>query len=116
MNKKMKLHDSFQTLFPLYTHGDPSQIKLVPTETHVKFVYPERNDEGRPTHKINREFTCKKDFITEYHDAIIKVANMKRIYKAWPVNKVVICSERFKLGMLLISGFQSFRIYFNFIR
>ena len=92
MNKKMKLHDSFQTLFPLYTHGDPSQIKLVPTETHVKFVYPERNDEGRPTHKINREFTCKKDFITEYHDAIIKVANMKRIYKAWPVNKVAICS------------------------
>ena len=106
MNKKMKLHDSFQTLFPLYTHGDPSQIKLVPTETHVKFVYPERNDEGRPTHKINREFTCKKDFITEYHDAIIKVANMKRIYKAWPTNIVVISSERFKLGMLLMIGFQ----------
>ncbi len=82
MNRKMKMHDSFVQLFPLYNHGVPSQIKLVATETHLRYKYPKSNDEGRATHKINREYTCKKDFITEYHDAIIRVANMKRIYKA----------------------------------
>ena len=82
MNRKMKVHDSFTVLFPHYNHGNPSVLNEHKPESHKIFVYPDRNDMGRPTHRVNKEHFQKRDFVNDQHEAFIRVASIKRIYKA----------------------------------
>ena len=75
-NRKLKMRDTFTKIFPSYTHGSPSVAG--PSQTQVQHAYPDRNADGRPTHEINREFTLKKDAMKDYHESILKIANMAR--------------------------------------
>ena len=72
------MKDSFTVVFPLYTHGDPSTFSNKKTHTIEVHEYPERNDVGHTSHRINRDFTLKRDFMKEHHESMIKVDAMRR--------------------------------------
>ena len=67
-HRKMRLKDSFASVFPTYNHK--TQVKLTgsqmsPTALRA-FVYPEKNLLGAPMYEIDREHTRKRDAINDY--------------------------------------------------
>ena len=76
-NRKLKMRDTFTKIFPGYSHGEPTCY--INSNTHIKHVYPEFDEEtGRATHDIDRKFTHKKDYMKDYHECMLKIANMRR--------------------------------------
>ena len=75
-NRKLKMRDTFTKIFPSYTHGIPSVSK----PSHAQLIHKDFkiNDLGGPMHLINREYTHKKDAMKNYHESILKIANMRR--------------------------------------
>ena len=72
------MRDTFTSVFPAYNHGEPTIFKSNRPSYQTYFVYPKRNDDGRITHLINREFTHKIDAIKEYSESMTKIADMRR--------------------------------------
>ena len=77
-NRKLKMKDSFGTIFPTYNHEATSAIK----DKVVRMQYEQTDLLGNPTHNISREFTHKKDQIKNYADSMAQVQSMRRVYKA----------------------------------
>ena len=72
-NRKLKMKDSFTKVFPSYTHGEPSTFNFNKPHTLEVHEYPDRNDGGKTTHRINRQHTLKRDFIKDYSESMYKV-------------------------------------------
>jgi hypothetical protein len=70
------MKDTFTSVFPLYTHGERSVGR--PSHTHAVHSYKETNDEGSPTHLIDRTYTYKLDALKMYTEEMLKLANMRR--------------------------------------
>lgn len=77
-NRKLKMRDTFTKIFPSYNHGEPTVLEGHQSYTHQSHGYPKRNDDGRVTHAINREYTHKKDVMKDYHESMLKIADMRR--------------------------------------
>ena len=75
-NRKLKMRDTFTKIFPGYPHGSPSVAG--PSHTQTLHAYPDKNADGRPTHEISREFTLKKDAMKDFHESLLRIANMAR--------------------------------------
>lgn len=60
-NRKLKMKDSFLTLFPTYHHDQVSSGTMNEAVTLTKFQYPKQSIEGRPMAQIDREYTHKRD-------------------------------------------------------
>ena len=82
-NRKLKMKDSFLTLFPTYHHDQVSTGTMHDAHTLTKFHYPKTSIEGTPMATIDREYTHKRDTIKDYSESMYKVASMRRVYKAW---------------------------------
>lgn len=70
------MRDTFTKIFPTYLHGVPSVN--APSNTQITHAYPRVNDMGIPMHQISRQYTHKKDFMKEYTESMLKIANMAR--------------------------------------
>lgn len=70
-NRKIKMRDTFTKLFPCYEHGSPTCYQS--TKTHMLHQYPDQDDEGRPTHAIDRTYTHKKDEMKNYTECMLKI-------------------------------------------
>ena len=68
------MRDTFTKIFPSYTHGEKTCYK--PSATHTLHFYPKRNDVGQSMQEIDRTFTHKKDYMKEYSESMLKIANM----------------------------------------
>ena len=76
-NRKIKIHDTFTSIFPAYTHEQPTCYQ--PTVSHTTFKYGKLNPEtGRALHRVDRKFYHKKDDIKVYSEEMYKVASMRR--------------------------------------
>ena len=77
IHRKLKMRDTFCKIFPSYNHGKPT-VYQNPNSSYTQFVhvYPKRNDDGRYTHKINRENTHKKDEWKIYSESMYKISDM----------------------------------------
>lgn len=80
-HRKLKMRDTFTKIFPSYTHAKPTTYDGHQSYAHEMHQYPRRNDEGRITYKISREHTHKRDFMKEYHESMLKIADMRRTIK-----------------------------------
>ena len=76
------MKDSFNTLFPTYTHGRHSTTKVNVPKSQHDFIEYKTDLLGNPMTNISREYTHKNDEIKDYAVGMAKVINMKRIYKA----------------------------------
>ena len=77
MNRKIKMRDTFTTIFPSYNHGQPTIFKQHKPFYQTAFVYPRRNDDGKITHMVNREHTFKLDAMKEYHESMLKIVPLR---------------------------------------
>ena len=78
-NRNLKMRDTFTKIFPSYTHI--SQTCYSPSQTHQIHFYPQKWEDGKPIHKIDRKFTHKFDEIKIYNEEMLKIgdmANMRR--------------------------------------
>ncbi len=82
-HRKLKMKDSFQTLFPTYNHDQVSAGTMNETVMNTMFHYPKQSVEGRPMVQIDREYTHKRDYMKDYSESMYKVASMRRVFKAW---------------------------------
>ena len=80
--RKMKMKDSFNTLFPTYTHGRHSTTKDHSSKAHDDWVYPKTDLLGNPTHIVDKELFHKNDEIKEYAVGKAAIMSIWRIYKA----------------------------------
>ena len=80
-NRKLKMRDTFTKIFPLYNHAEPSTFGPNQTVTHLKHTYPKRNDDGRITYMINREYTHKIDTMKDYNESMYKITDMMAYFK-----------------------------------
>jgi len=76
INRKLKMRDTFTKIFPSYTHGE--KTCYIPSNTHHQHMYPKANDVGSRIQEIDRTHTHKKDFMKEYSESMLKIANMRR--------------------------------------
>lgn len=74
INRKLKMRDTFTKIFPSYTHGESTCYQ--PSATHAHHFYPKKSDVGTRMQEIDRTFTHKKDFMKEYSESMLKIANM----------------------------------------
>jgi hypothetical protein len=70
------MRDTFTKIFPSYTHGGPTCY--IPSATHALHFYPKENDLGEKMQNIDRAYTHKKDFMKDYTESMLKIANMRR--------------------------------------
>ena len=70
------MRDTFTKIFPSYTHDNSTCY--IPSNTHHQHMYPKKNDLGERMQDIDRSYTHKKDFIKEYTESMLKIANMRR--------------------------------------
>jgi hypothetical protein len=80
-NRKLKMRDTFTKIFPSYNHGEATTFAMNKSIMHNLHTYPKRNDDGHITHAINREHTHKKDVMKNYHESMLKIADMRRVIK-----------------------------------
>ena len=80
-NRKLKMRDTFTKIFPSYTHATPTTFAMNETMTHEKFVYPRRNDDGRITYVIDREYTHKVDQMKDYNETMYKMTDLVACFK-----------------------------------
>ena len=81
-NRKLKMRDTFTKLFPTYNH-EPKTV-YSPSAAHVQYLYPSKQFDGKPTHKIDRTHTHKMDEIKTYTEEMLKIvsiADMRRVVK-----------------------------------
>ncbi len=76
------MRDTFTKLFPTYTHNEPTTFKANKPVTHLTHVYPKRNDDGRITYMIDREYTLKKDPVKEYKETMYKMHDFVSYFKS----------------------------------
>jgi hypothetical protein len=81
-NRKLKMRDTFTKLFPTYNHNEPTTFKANKPVTHLTHVYPKRNDDGRITYMIDREYTFKKDPVKEYKETMYKMHDFVSYFKS----------------------------------
>jgi hypothetical protein len=76
MNRKLKDRDTYLTMFPVY------RLSLDPKESTAKdhFYYHPVDTEGKRTHHIDRKYARKCDNVRKYHDEMIKVESMRRVF------------------------------------
>ena len=61
-NRKLKMKDSFSTIFVTYNHFPKSTYSgRNSSVTHKEIPYYKTDILGNPMHEIDREFTHKKD-------------------------------------------------------
>ena len=75
-NRKIKMRDTFTKIFPSYTHG--AETCYQPSNTHFMHMYPKKDDLGKKMADIDRSHTHKMDFMKEYTESMLKIANMRR--------------------------------------
>ena len=75
INRKLKMRDTFTKIFPSYTHGVPTCY--APSNTHAQHFYPKKDDLGNRMQEIDRTNTHKMDFMKEYTESMLKIANMR---------------------------------------
>ena len=69
------MRDTFTKIFPGYTHGNPTTY--IPSNTHAQHFYPRKDDVGNKMQNIDRTYTHKMDFMKEYTESMLKIANMR---------------------------------------
>ena len=77
-NRKLKMRDTFTKIFPSYGHGERSNYSPNKVQSKMVHSYPEQNDLGGPPHEIDRQWTHKKDEIKHFHEAMLRIQNMRR--------------------------------------
>ena len=81
-NRKLKMRDTFSKILPTYTHGEPTAYTGENKSLqHARFVYPKRNDDGRITYNINREYTHKIDQMKSYKEQMYRMNDMVSCFK-----------------------------------
>ena len=78
-NRKIKLRDTFTKIFPSYNHVPETCYQ--PSNTHAVHHYPDKWEDGKPIHRIDRTFTHKMDEIKTYTEEMLKVAEMRDMRK-----------------------------------
>lgn len=74
-NRKLKMRDTFTKIFPSYTHAEPTCYQ--PSMTQFQHFYPKKDDLGNRMQNIDRANTHKMDFMKEYTESMLKIANMR---------------------------------------
>ena len=71
------MRDTFSKVLPTYCHGQPT-IYTGENKSlqHTRFVYPKRNDDGRITYAINREYTHKIDQMKDYKEQMYRMTDL----------------------------------------
>ena len=72
-NRKMKMRDTFTSIFGAYNHSEPTVFTKNRPEKEETLQYPRRNDDGHITYLINREYTFKKDRIKDYSESMYRI-------------------------------------------
>ena len=54
INRKLKMQDTFTRVFPSYLHAQQSIFKIYRPLSQVLHIYPERGEDGKATHAIDR--------------------------------------------------------------
>ena len=75
------MRDTFTKVIPLYNHNEPTTFYTNKPVSHLKHVYPKRNDDGRITYQINREYTHKIDQMKDYNESMYKITDMMAYFK-----------------------------------
>ena len=75
------MKDTFSSVFPTYNHGEPSITEKNKPLAHDTYTHHQRNDLGRPMHKINKEHYYVKDAVKEYSDSMFTVKSMRRVFR-----------------------------------
>tara|TARA_B110000503_G_C6842997_1_gene287626 strand:+ start:131 stop:583 length:453 start_codon:yes stop_codon:yes gene_type:complete len=80
-NRKLKMRDTFTKVIPLYNHNEPTTFYSNKPVSHLKHVYPKRNDDGRITYQIDRANTHKVDQMKDYNESMYKITDMMAYFK-----------------------------------
>lgn len=75
------MRDTFTKILPTYTHGAPTTFAENKSITHLRHVYPKRNDDGRITYNISREYTHKKDQFKDYKECMYRMTDLISYFK-----------------------------------
>lgn len=75
VNVGLRERDSFLSIFPGY--GITKDRFEATSKSFYK--YPEKTEEGKATHEVNRDFHHKVDFMKRYTESMLKVKNMRRV-------------------------------------
>ena len=74
-NRKMKMRDTFTSVFGTYNHSEPTVFTKNRPEKEEVLQYPKRNDDGHITYLINREYTLKKDRVKEFSESMYRMSD-----------------------------------------
>ena len=77
-NRKLKMRDTFTKLFPAYEHGQVSNCTGHKITSKNQHYYPTKNDIGGAIQEIDRTYTHKKDDMKNFHEAMLRIQNMRR--------------------------------------
>ena len=72
------MQDTFTKLFPSYNHAQPTVFHNHKPVSQTMHIYPKRGEKGQALHKIDRQYTRKKDFLKVYHESMRGVAILHR--------------------------------------
>ena len=81
-NRKMRMRDTFTVLFPGYQHGQYSNCSPELSTSIKAHQYPHANEDGQPTHTIDRTHTRKRDFLRDIHENFVRIENTLRPARA----------------------------------
>lgn len=75
VNVGLRERDTFLSIFPGYG-VTRDRFDATSRSFHA---YPEKQDDGKPTHEIKRDFHHKVDFMKRYTESMLKVKHMRRV-------------------------------------
>ena len=72
-NRKMKMRDTFTSIFPSYSHTDRTVFTTI--QSHITHKYPtkQQEDPNKPMHEMDRRYTHKVDVIKNYSEEMYKL-------------------------------------------